>query len=256
MADGNPYQAPESLAGDDYFADDITQLPFAGLYRAISSEVPFFLALPAAAGMRLRGYLKMPLAADNARGPVGTGRLVPPDAVPDMARRVLQPRADELSDFGFSMLAWERDNVIGNKEQFSVQMLDAAEQALATLEWFRVQAPHATIRELSVEFNSFGREDPEILTGRVRQSHVALARHIIPDFVDGRFFADSMSLEDVFDRHVDRIEQRSVERISPETALERLRTSAGRRFAFVRKIGLLRRISDSEARKLLKQEMD
>ena len=254
---GNPYDPPalSEYPGEEYYAEDLTRIPFIGLYRLMSPVTSPLVAVPLAALFRLRAGLNMPLQVQYGIGPAGSDQTVNCEALPEIARATILGLVSELEEIGFSVLKYGRGNVIGAKRQYSVIMLDTDQYAIVHIEWMQIPGAQGPATELSIEWNSLTGEDPEIMTCRVNPSHVGIAPFIMPDFVDWQCYGHDVSLEDVYDLHLDRAEVRNPIRFTPESALSFHLECSRRRFQAVVRKGLLRRLSPGEVARIRNQKL-
>jgi len=240
----NPFNA---LDGDEYYAEELTGLPFTALRKALGAHMPMLLAIPFAGFFRLRGLLNMPMNATSAMGPIGTGRDIEIDDLPLTASKVLLPRIEKLSETGFSIIGCQHDHFIGAKVQYSVLMLDVEETTIATLMWLKQPGPDGLpATEIAGEFNSFVQDGPELLTVITNPDYIAFAPYLMPDFVDAVCLSRELDIEDVFDTHVDRLEGKQVLKITHETARTFHRDCAERRFQNIRDRGIMRKLKPAE----------
>ena len=244
----NPYAAPSTPANaaTTYYAEELTAAPFASMARGLKNILPAPMAYAIAAYFRLRGMLRWPLKAEYAVGGIGSGTEAPREAMPPRALSRWAPILEQLQDLGFQPLQYRIMDVIGAKEQAAAVFLDSAGGTLATLEWIRLRGAGGPEEQTPLEFNSYGADDPEIMTGWIKEEHIAMCDMLRLEFVDIEFHPDTRSIARVYRKHQERVAGRSIFTMTPEAALAEHRKRAERRFNWLVGRGLLRPLRESE----------
>lgn len=239
---------------DQYYAEEITAVPFGTMRKSLATAVPDPVAFVLAGFFRMRGLLGWPMKPTYAVGGVGSEQVVEPDALPPRAISRWAPIIEQLRDLGFSPIKYSIADVIGQKQQASILFLDEPGRTIATLEWIRMPGGEGIAEKAPLEFNSYAKDDPEIMTGFVPKEDLALAGMLTLDFVDSSLFPNHLPLADVYHRHLARIEGRLFHQMSPEEALPEHRKRSERRFNWALEQGLLRPLAPAEISRL--REMD
>jgi len=229
-----------------YYTEEITAVPFGVLRKGLSVVLPSPVAFVIAAVFRLRGLLGMPLKPSYAVGELGSERDVSYDEMPTHAISKWAPILEELRDLGFTPLKYTMPDIIGQKEQAAAYFLDNAGSTIATLEWMRMRGAEGIEEKTPFEFNSYARDDPEVMTGSVTKEDMALADMLKLDFVDLQVLPNTLRPTEVYQRHLQRIQGRSFYEMTPEAALQENKARARRRFEWVADQGLLRPLSPAE----------
>ena len=248
MNSENPYAAPahNDSSSAAFLAENFTAIPFRGILQAMRGGAPLAIAVPLAMLFRLRHFLKWPLKAHYAMGPVGSGWRIDTDEIPRAAWRTVGPVIEELEQLGFELVSCHKGNVIGAKVQIDVLMVDSKNDVLAQLDWYAIPDYECVLQELALEFNSFPITGDDVLTCRVNPDHIHLAPYVMPDFVNCELFGTNDSVEYVYFEHLDRIENQAVQRLTPGNALAVHRQSAQRRSDAVLANGIFRELSAAE----------
>ena len=229
-----------------YYTEEITAVPFGVMRKGLSAVAPAPIAFVFAAVFRIRGLLGMPLKPSYAVGELGSERDVSYDELPTHAVSKWAPILEELRDLGFAPLKYTLPDIIGEKEQAAACFLDNAGSTIATLEWMRMRGAQGIEEKTPFEFNSYAREDPEVMTGSVTKEDMALADMLKLDFVDLEVMPSTLRPTEVYQRHLDRIKGRSFYEMTSEAAIQENRARTKRRFEWVVDQGLLRPLSPAE----------
>jgi hypothetical protein len=233
-----------------YFAEEITAVPFEILARSLCNVAPAAFAYPLAAFFRLRGMVSWPLRPMYAVGELGSERIVDPTELPTRALSRWAPLIKQLDDLGFIPLKYAIADMIGEKEHVAAVFLDALGTTMVTLEWLRMRGADGLEEKSPFEFNSYGDEDPEIMTGAMNKEDLILADMLTLDFVDAELLSNEMSLRQVYYRHKERIRSRTFYQMTTEAALKEHETRTVRRFTWAVERGLLRSLSQREIERL------
>ena len=231
---------------DTYYTDEITAVPFGLLTKSLSSVLPSPAALVVAAALRIRGLMGWPLKPTYAVGELGSERNVAYDAIPPRALSRWAPILEELRDLGFAPLKYSLPDMIGEKEQAAAYFLDETGSTIATLEWMRMRGAEGIEEKTPFEFNSYAKDDPEIMTGSVAKEDMVLSDLLQLDFVDLLVLPNHHRPSEIYQRHLERTRGRSFYQMTPEAAVEENRVRTKRRFEWVLNQSLLRPLSPAE----------
>ncbi len=238
---------------ETYYAEEITAVPFGLLKKSLSVVLPGPAAFVVAAAFRLRGRLGMPLKPTYATGELGSEQNVSYDALPPRALSRWAPILEEFRDLGFVPLSYSLPDMIGEKEQAAAHFLDATGSTIATLEWMRMRGAKGIEERAPFEFNSYAKDDPEVMTGAAAKEDMVLADLLRLDFVDLQILPNHIRPTEIYRRHLERTHGRPFYQMSPEVAIEENRVRAKRRFQWLLDQGLLRPLRPAEVARV--QEM-
>lgn len=231
---------------ETYYAEEITAIPFSLLKRRMSSVIPGPTAFVMAAAFRLRGLLGMPLKPTYATGELGSEQDVSYDALPARALSRWAPILEEFRDLGFVPLTYSLPDMIGEKQQAAACFLDPTGSTIATLEWIRMRGAGGIEERTPFEFNSYAKDDPDVMTGAATKEDMVLADLLQLDFVDLQILPSHIRPSEIYRRHLERTRGRQFYQMTPETAIEENRTRAKRRFQWLLDKGLLRPLRPAE----------
>lgn len=229
-------------------------VPFKLLARAMSNAAPAPLAYLLAAFFRLRGLMKWPLQPMYAVGEHGSERTVQRDEMPGRALARWAPITEQLEDLGFRALKYQIADVIGEKEQVAALFLDASGTTVATLEWLRMRGADGFEERSPLEFNSYGDDDPEVMTAAMTDEDLVLADMLQLEFVDSVLLSNRTPIRQLYERHEARVQRRSVYQMTPDAALEEHEKRSERRFSWVVRRGLLRPLRQAEVEMLKRKK--
>ena len=241
---------------DTYYADEITAVPFGMLKKSMSLVVPGPFAFLLAALFRIRGLMGWPLKPTYAVGGLGSEQDVSYDDLPSQAVSKWAPILEELRDLGFVPLRYCLPDIIGEKEQAAAYFLDQTGSTIATLEWMRMRGAEGIEEKVPYEFNSYARDDPEIMTGSVTKEDMVLSDLLQLEFVDLLILPDRHRPSEIYQRHLERTRGRSFYQMTPEAAVEENRIRAKRRFEWVLNQGLFRPLSPAEVARLREMSLE
>jgi hypothetical protein len=233
-----------------YFAEEITAVPFKILARSLASAAPAAVAYPLAAFFRLRGMINWPLQPMYAVGELGSERLVERNELPPRALSRLAPLFKQLDELGFLPLKYAIGDIIGEKQHIAAVFLDPSQMTLATLEWLRMRGAEGLEEKTPYEFNSYADRDPEIMTGAMNKEDLVLADMLTLEFVETELLSNEIPLDQVYQRHQVRIRSRTFYRMTPEAALREHEQRTARRFSWAVEQGLMRPLSERETERL------
>jgi hypothetical protein len=244
----NPYAPSQtSAAGNrDYYAEEITAMPFRPMMKLFSQMIPFPLAVGLAGFFLLRGLLRWPLKASYAGGPPGTGRTVSPEQVPRRPAEKWAPFFAQMKELGLRPIMYRVSDIIGAKEGATAMLLDPAGTTILTVEWMRMMGANGIEEQVTYEFNSYSQRDPEILTGAAAKEHLVLVDAIMPSFVDGVFLPIDSRVADIYRQHLERIRGKSPFAFTAESALTEHLSRSQRRFDDCVQRGILRKLDAAE----------
>jgi hypothetical protein len=233
-----------------YYAEEITAVPFKVLAQSLSSVAPAVVAYPLAAFFRLRGMMNWPLQPMYATGELGSERIVERNELPARALSRLAFLFQQVDALGFVALKYAIADIIGEKEHVAAVFLDPAQMTLATLEWLRMRGANGLEEKTPYEFNSYGDQDPEIMTGAMNKEDLVLADMLTLSFVDTELQSNEVPFEQVYQRHQVRIRSRNFYQMTPEAARQEHEKRTARRFAWALEEGLMRPLRPREIERL------
>ncbi len=239
-----------------YYTEEITAVPYRTMKKCLSATVPSTVASVLAAFFRVRGILRWPLQPKYASGGPGSGRDAPREDLPSRALSRWAPILEQLGDLGFSPLKYSIGDVIGEKQQGMVLLLDSPGSTIATLEWIRMRGGQGIEEKAPLEFNSYAADDPEIMTASMAKEDLVLSELLKLDFVDTLLLPNHIRLKEVYHRHLVRTEGRMFYRMTPQAALKEHQTRSERRFRWALEQRLLRRLTSSEVDRVRMLRLD
>lgn len=231
---------------EEYYAEDLTAIPFGPAARILAQAVAAPIAYPLAAFLRLRRFLRWPLKPPYAVGRWDAGTRVSADELPPRVVSAWAPMLGALQDLGFQPLRYSVRDVIGAKEEIGGGFLDPAGTTIAKLVWIRTPGPGGVQESASLEFNSYPQDDPEVYTAYVPLEQMALGEILRMDFLDVAVYPDDIPLPRVYQWHQNRIQTRSLLPLTPHDAIAVHTQRSRRRFEWLVETGILRRLSDRE----------
>lgn len=229
----------------EYYAEELTSVPFKIQARLFLNSLPGWMAYPMAAYFRGRGILRWPLTPTHAVGGVGSGRTVQESELPPRATSRWAPLVEQFVDLGFRHLKYSMDEVIGGKEHAAVTFLSGDGSIVATVEWICLLGDTEQDRT-TYELNSYADHDPEFMTAAMHPDDLVLAEMLTLDFVESKSHSMRLPVRRVVESHQARIQGRSVFHMTPEAALAEHARRAARRFQWALETGLLRRLRPRE----------
>lgn len=230
---------------EEYYAENIDRLPFQMTVRLFKRILPGYIAVPLAISFRVKYWLGMAPLPRYATGPVGSGEIVAFEQLPPRAVAQWAPLLEQFNDLGCEPLVYNIPATIGARESASALLLDPAGTTFATLQWMRMEGK-GIVEQSSVELNSFGPSDPEIMTGMVEEEAVMIADVLRLDFVDQKVVSKKVGLQGVYEMHQERIRGRGVSAFSADAATAEYLRRSQRRFEWVLQQGFMRRLSERE----------
>jgi hypothetical protein len=231
--------------GNEYFVEDLGAIPFRLSVNTFKKFMPSVFAYPFAAYYRICDLIGWRSKPRYAFGTPESGTTVPPDELPARAMSRWAPILERLSDLGFRSVHFKIGDRIGARESAVALFLDGVGSTLATLEWFRIPG-NGIAEQTPLEFNSYGADDPETMTGMVAEEHMGLADMFKLDFVDSVFVSNKVRLERVYQQHQERIRGRSHYVLPLDLAAEEHTKRARRRFNWLLERRIIRQLSPAE----------
>ena len=98
----------------------------------------------------------------------------------------------------------------------------------------------------TLELNSYGDSDPDILTGCTDQANLVYADMLKLSFVDSHFISNQEPLRVLLQLHQQRVGSRSMYRMNSDSAQVEHLNRAKRRFEWLLKVGLVRQLTAKE----------
>ncbi|MDP6443715.1 MAG: hypothetical protein QGG36_03585 [Pirellulaceae bacterium] len=225
---------------DQYFAEEITAVPFRTLRRTFRELMPGWLATPLAAWMRFRGAIGWFPTATYAIGPVGSYRAVDKNDLPPYAAARMAPLLEQLLDLGFKPLLFAIGDTIGSKESAAAILLDLDGSTFACIEWFRIVGADGVEDCAPLELDSYCGAGDEVLTATVPKEHLVMADAFAIQFVDQSYLPTPIAVRRVYEQHKSRIANRGAQVFTAETALAEHEAHSQRRFDWLQQRGMLR----------------
>jgi hypothetical protein len=226
----------------NYYAEEMTAIPFGLLKRMFAQFLPRPVAWGLAAYFRMRGLLRWTPRPTYGIGGVGSAREVPKDQLPSSAISMWAPILEQLTDLGFRHLSYRVGDDIGKKESACAMLLDPTQSVFAIVEWVCVEGVDD---QCPIEFDSYFEDDPDVMTGAMPEQNLALADAFDLDFVD------TIRIERLYKRHLRRIGQRRPLCFAAETAVAENDDRSRRRFDAMVKKRMLRELKPREIERIL-----
>lgn len=230
-----------------YYAEEMTAIPFGLMKRMFAQFLPGPLAWGLAAYFRMRGLLGWTPKPTYGIGGVGSARDVAKNQLPSPAVAMWAPILEQLSDIGFQLLGFRIGDNIGKKQSASALLLDQTQCVFAIVEWVRVEGADD---QCPVEFDSYFDDDPDVMTGATPEQNLALADAFDLDFVDTLFVADTIRIQRLYDRHLQRFGPRRPLCFAAETAIAEHDDRSRRRFDAMVKKKMLRELKPREIERI------
>lgn len=244
------------MASDEYYGEVLDSVPFKITVGMFERMMPTPMAYLLAVYFRIRHYLRLSAKPRHAFGPVGSARIVTADQMPPRPMSRWAAKLETLKDLGFQVVSFGLPDLIGAKEGASVLLLDQPGTTFACIEWQRLESGGGEVTDLAtVEFDSFCTDDPEVMTALVPQEHLAMADAFSIEFVDSLYLAEDNKLSDVYADHRKRFEARQPSHFTIEQAQTAFQERNLRRFEFVQKLGLVRRLKPKEVTYVRQQRL-
>ncbi len=229
-----------------YYCDELTAVPFRVLTRGLSQSMPVSLAFPMSLFIRSRGLMRWYFKPLYAMKGVSDTKWVTADQLSPRAWSKWAPYLEQLRDLQFTPIAHRLPDVIGAREQCSVLFLHVEGKIVASLEWMRTPGANGPQEEVTLELNSYGDQDPDILTGVLNPAHLVFADMLELSFVDSSFMSNATPLHVLFEKHKRRIGRRPLHCFDSQSAQAEHLSRAKRRFEWMLGRGLIRQLSPKE----------
>ena len=243
------YQPPGSQANSstgEYYAEELSALPYWPLAKCMANSIPFPLAVAIAGVIRLRGLANWPLQPSYAKGPPGSARTVDAGQVPRKTAKSWAPLMEQLTALGFRPLIYAMTDVIGAYESASTILLDTSGTTLVVLEWIRMPGAKGVDEQTPFEFQSVSKADPQISTVIVKKEFIVLADALIPDYMLAKVIGDQMPVAEAYRLHQERIRLESPLAMTPESALKEHRERSRRFFDCMLQRKIIRKLTPAE----------
>lgn len=243
------------MTNQEYYGEVLDSIPFSLSVNLMKQMLPAPLAYGIAGYFRLRHYLGIPTKPKYGFGPLGTSTVLPADQMPPRPMSRWAAKLEKLSDLGFRRIAFSVPDLIGAKESATALLLDESGSTFAVLEWMRMEGANGIEEQVPVEFDSYLMNGSEVMTGLVREEHLAIAGAFKMDFVDQLFLADDMSLKRGYESHLERIKKLQPMHFTPVNAKSEHEQHSLRRFNYLEELGILRKLTDREVAYVKQQRM-
>lgn len=210
---------------DEYYTDVNDNLPFATKVKLFQRQMPHWVAAGLAAWFAFWFFLgRRPKPRYAARW---NSRFVSQscDEMPARTRSRWAPRIERLSDLGFRVFGWSTSDAIGAKQEAVVLMLNEQGTTFAQLLWVRMIGAHGVKEQTRVSFTYFRPDETELLTAVLPDDQTMFTEVLVPDYAVGRFLAETVLIEDVFQQHCDRPEMHRALKFSQDEILTPIRTA-------------------------------
>lgn len=199
-----------------------------------------------AALLRARGSLGWYLRPSYAMGQASDARIVTAEEIPSKAWGKWAPYLEQLRDLQFNIIAHRIPDIIGAREHCILLLLHSSGTIIATLEWMRSPGAEEPQELATLELNSYGATDPDILTGCTNPENLVYADMLKLNFVDSHFISNQEPVRVLLQLHQQRVGSKDVYRMNSESAQAEHLLRAKRRFEWLLQVGLVRQLTANE----------
>lgn len=250
--------AMQQAETQQYFTEELTAMKYGTVVRGLTGSgapalVSHFLAITCSVRRVCRWPFKatygLPQPTAGPGGSLARAR-VEEHEVPGRARAKWAPMLEQLYDLRFEVLYYSLANAIGYRHQATVALIDRMRSTVALVEWNRLPGANGVEENVSVEFDSYGDRDPEVMTASCNPEHMGFSEAFQLDFVNMEFLSNKFGLQHAYSTHTGRIKHGSFFQMTPEAAVEEHERRTQRRFEAMIELGLLRPLKIAEQREL------